>query len=64
MSSAPLVMRIMASSIVIANRAGRIIRDVMANGELGIVEKVSIHHKLLFCLSVTKVHLLSFLGKG
>lgn len=36
---APLVMRIVASSIQIANRAGRIIRDVMAKGDLGIVEK-------------------------
>lgn len=38
--SSKLVMRIMASSISIANRAGHIIRDVMNNGELGIVEKV------------------------
>lgn len=37
---ASLVMRVMASSITIANRAGHIIRDVMSNGELGIVEKV------------------------
>ncbi|XP_055531078.1 3'(2'),5'-bisphosphate nucleotidase 1 [Wyeomyia smithii] len=37
--SAPLVMRIVASSIQIAGRAGRIIRDVMAKGDLGIVEK-------------------------
>lgn len=41
MSSAPLAMRIMASSIAIANRAGKIIRDIMNTGELGIVEKVS-----------------------
>ncbi|XP_055616639.1 3'(2'),5'-bisphosphate nucleotidase 1 [Toxorhynchites rutilus septentrionalis] len=38
-STAPLVMRIMASSIQIAGRAGRIIRDVMSKGDLGIVEK-------------------------
>ncbi|XP_058811882.1 3'(2'),5'-bisphosphate nucleotidase 1 [Topomyia yanbarensis] len=37
--AAPLVMRIVASSIQIAARAGRIIRDVMAKGDLGIVEK-------------------------
>lgn len=36
---APLVMRIVASSIQIAGRAGRIIRDVLAKGDLGIVEK-------------------------
>lgn len=40
MVPAPLVMRIMASSIVIANQAGKIIRDVMSAGELGIIEKV------------------------
>lgn len=40
MSATCLVMRIMASSIMIANRSGQIIRDVMSNGELGIVEKV------------------------
>lgn len=38
-ASAPLVMRIVASSIQIAGRAGRIIRDVLAKGDLGIVEK-------------------------
>ncbi|XP_058449962.1 3'(2'),5'-bisphosphate nucleotidase 1 [Malaya genurostris] len=37
--AAPLMMRIVASSIQIAVRAGRIIRDVMAKGDLGIVEK-------------------------
>lgn len=40
MAVSPLAMRIIASSILIANRAGRIIHDVMANGELGILEKV------------------------
>lgn len=38
-AAAPLMMRIVASSIQIAGRAGRIIRDVMAKGDLGIVEK-------------------------
>ncbi|KAJ9582848.1 hypothetical protein L9F63_022807 [Diploptera punctata] len=37
--SAPLVMRLVASSITAANRAGKIIRDVMSQGDLGIVEK-------------------------
>uniref|UniRef100_A0A182QXQ2 3'(2'),5'-bisphosphate nucleotidase 1 n=1 Tax=Anopheles farauti TaxID=69004 RepID=A0A182QXQ2_9DIPT len=38
-TSAPLVMRLVGSSIKIANRAGKIIRDVMCRGDLGIVEK-------------------------
>lgn len=42
MAASPLAMRIIASSILIANRAGNIIRDVMNNGELGIVEKVKL----------------------
>lgn len=39
-SSAPLLLRIVASSIAAANRAGQIVRDVMTRGDLGIVEKV------------------------
>lgn len=42
MAASPLAMRIIASSILIANRAGTIIRDVMNNGELGIIEKVKL----------------------
>ncbi|CAD7084960.1 unnamed protein product [Hermetia illucens] len=38
-TSAPLMMRIMASSISSARRAGVIIRDIMKTGELGIVDK-------------------------
>ncbi|XP_063231609.1 3'(2'),5'-bisphosphate nucleotidase 1 [Bacillus rossius redtenbacheri] len=37
--SAPLLLRIVASSVRAANRAGKIIRDVMSAGDLGIVEK-------------------------
>jgi 3'(2'), 5'-bisphosphate nucleotidase len=37
--SAPLLMRIVGLSITAANRAGKIIRDVMNKGELGIIEK-------------------------
>lgn len=40
MAVSPLAMRIIASSIIIANRAGSIIREVMNNGDLGIVDKV------------------------
>lgn len=40
LAQSSLVMRILAASIQVANRAGTIIRDVMHKGELGIVEKV------------------------
>lgn len=39
-TSVPLVVRLLASSVTIAGRAGKIVRDVMSKGELGIVEKV------------------------
>jgi len=39
MASTPLITRIVASSVAVANRAGNIIRDIMKKGELGIVEK-------------------------
>ncbi|KAI5740640.1 hypothetical protein M8J76_005778 [Diaphorina citri] len=38
-SSPPLILRLVASSVMIANQAGKIIRDVMAKGELSIVYK-------------------------
>lgn len=38
---ASLVLRLIASSVVAANRAGKIIRDIMSRGDLGIVEKVT-----------------------
>ncbi|KAF5282534.1 hypothetical protein FQA39_LY04941 [Lamprigera yunnana] len=37
--STPLVLRLIASSVTAATRAGKIIRDIMTRGELGIVEK-------------------------
>ncbi|XP_047994028.1 3'(2'),5'-bisphosphate nucleotidase 1 isoform X2 [Leguminivora glycinivorella] len=37
--SAPLIVRLLASSVSVAGRAGKIVRDVMSKGELGIVEK-------------------------
>lgn len=40
----------MASAITVANRAGLIIRDVMAKGDLGIVEKVRTHYLCLQAL--------------
>ncbi|XP_013183386.2 3'(2'),5'-bisphosphate nucleotidase 1 isoform X2 [Amyelois transitella] len=39
MSTVPLIVKILASSVSVANRAGKIVRDVMSKGELGIVEK-------------------------
>lgn len=39
--NAPLLLRLVAFSIKAANQAGKIIRDVMSNGDLAIVEKVS-----------------------
>lgn len=38
-TAAPLVVRLLASSVSVASRAGKIVRDVMSKGELGIVEK-------------------------
>jgi hypothetical protein len=38
--SAPLILRLVASSITAVNRAGKIIKDIMSQGDLGIVEKV------------------------
>nr|XP_021186363.2 3'(2'),5'-bisphosphate nucleotidase 1 isoform X3 [Helicoverpa armigera] len=38
-ANVPLIVRVLASSVSVANRAGKIVRDVMSKGELGIVEK-------------------------
>ncbi|KAK9872484.1 hypothetical protein WA026_017952 [Henosepilachna vigintioctopunctata] len=37
--NSPLILRLLASSVTVAARAGKIIKDVMSRGELGIVEK-------------------------
>lgn len=55
MATPPLAMRIIASSILIANRAGFIIRDVMSNGELGIVEKVKLSNFHVACDTYIKI---------
>lgn len=39
--TAPLILRLLASSVTTANRAGKIIRDIMSKGDLGIVDKVN-----------------------
>ena len=38
-----VVMRLVASAYAVAERAGSIVRNVLQSGELGIVEKVSVH---------------------
>ena len=35
----PLILRLVAASVSISHRAGRIIRDIMKKGELGVVVK-------------------------
>lgn len=37
-----LICRLLASSVSVAHRAGKIIRDVMQKGDLGIIDKVNI----------------------
>lgn len=44
--SAHLLLRLVASTTAVANYAGKIVRDVMKKGDLGIVEKVI--HTMLF----------------
>jgi 3'(2'), 5'-bisphosphate nucleotidase len=39
MSSAPLLLRIVANSVQITHRVGKIVREIMKKGELGIVDK-------------------------
>ncbi|XP_069360822.1 3'(2'),5'-bisphosphate nucleotidase 1 isoform X2 [Maniola hyperantus] len=38
-TTVPLIVRLLASSVSVAGRAGKIVRDVMSKGELGIIEK-------------------------
>ena len=42
MSSAPLLGRIVANSVSLANKSAQIARDIMASGELGVTEKTGI----------------------
>lgn len=41
MAQSALLLRLVSSSVVTANIAGKIVRDVMNKGDLGIVDKVS-----------------------
>lgn len=47
MAQSALILRVMASSIAVANHAGTIIREIMHKGDLNIVEKVSSDPKFL-----------------
>jgi hypothetical protein len=40
-AATPFLIRLVSSSVAIANRAGIVIRDVLKKGELGIVNKVT-----------------------
>lgn len=46
--SPSLFMKIMSSSIAIANKAGNIIRDVMNRGALGVIDKVKSENQLSY----------------
>lgn len=64
-SSTPFLIRLVSSSVAIANRAGVLIRDVLKKGELGIVNKVlEIHalaqEKIIFKLSEINLGLVGF----
>ena len=50
-TEAPLLLRLVQSSIAAANQADRIIRDVMSGGELGVVDKVFLRFCALWLLS-------------
>lgn len=56
--SHPFILRLLASSVVAAGRAGKIIRDVMSRGELGIIEKV----RLLNLIVCSKIFFYIFIG--
>lgn len=53
-TSIPVIVKLLASSVSVAGRAGKIVRDVMSKGELGIVEKVCISSlKIVFeCITL------------
>ena len=42
MSNAPLLGRILANSVSLANKSAQIAREIMASGELGVTEKTGI----------------------
>lgn len=40
MAAAPFLMRLISSSVAVANTAGGIIRSILKTGSLGVVDKV------------------------
>lgn len=38
--SEPLMIRLLSASVAVANRSGKIIREVLKSGQLGVVQKV------------------------
>ena len=46
----PLVLRLVANSVCVAQRAGKLIREIMSKGDLGIVEKTVSFQKMSFGL--------------
>ena len=40
-SNAPFILRLVSCSVAAANKAGNIIRNVLQNGDLAVVDKVS-----------------------
>jgi len=38
-----LICKLLATSVSVGNRAGKIIRDIMVKGNLGIISKVNIY---------------------
>lgn len=63
---APLLARVVGYSVAIANNAGKIIREIMKKGELGIVEKEAglLSWFMLtrdhFCTQLHVIHLFSW----
>lgn len=39
-SNSPFILRLVSCSVAAANKAGNIIRNVLQNGDLGVVDKV------------------------
>ena len=51
----PLITRLVATSVSIAHRAGRIVRDILSKGDLGIVEKVDVFIVMTVILALTRL---------
>lgn len=58
---AALICRLLASSVSISHKAGKIIRDVMQKGDLGIIDKVKLICIQFFFLSFFSLKIITFL---